>query len=329
MDENLKRILKYLLIFLLVVGIGYVIYKLVELWGSVKNVLNAFKVAWFNTRYCGQKECNPPAETLDPPLPSTINTNEWDQNLARYVADGVYKIASAATDKVDPVAPADLTIIKELYNNKDDPIFGLILSGGGAIWILFRGTQTASELIQDITYSQDGYLKPQDTSQVKIKFLTKEGEKEPAVHAGFIEAYENMRQDILDTLESANLDKTTQSIVVGGHSLGAAVATLAGADLKQQGYKSVVVYASASPRVGDQTLCDIITKMNLILFRIVNTADAIPTFPPAVSPNFKDINSPYDYAHCGILKAFSNNWLSTLNNHMLGNYMQALLEMTL
>ena len=42
-----------------------------------------------------------------------------------------------------------------------------------------------------------------------------------------------------------------KTIIVSGHRLGAAIATLVGIDLLQSGYTNIVVYSFASPRIGD------------------------------------------------------------------------------
>lgn len=128
------------------------------------------------------------------------------------------------------------------------------------------------------------------------------------------------RKELLDTLLKIDKDKN-KKIIVSGHSLGAGISTVVGADLANDGYK-VVVYNFASPRVGDQNFCKLISSLKLKIFRVV-----IPTLPPSVSPNFKDPENPYQYIHCGILKAFSDSWKSLLNNHLMGVYINALQNM--
>ena len=87
-----------------------------------------------------------------------------------------------------------------------------------------------------------------------------------------------------------------------------------------------VVYNFASPRVGNPDFCDIINT-TLPVYRIVNTADIIPTLPPSVSPNFLNNEKPYIYKHCGIGKYFTDNWSSLLNNHLMNVYNNSLYKM--
>ena len=136
-----------------------------------------------------------------------------------------------------------------------------------------------------------------------------------------------MRNDILNTLKSIPGSLQTP-VMISGHSLGAATATLACLDLTKFGY-DCVAYTFASPRVGDMDFCRIAKKLNTNLYRIVNIADAVPTLPPAVSPNLDDPEDPFMYSHCGIMKSFSVNWLSTLNNHLIGSYLEGLYSSTL
>ena len=136
-----------------------------------------------------------------------------------------------------------------------------------------------------------------------------------------MDVYKNVKKDLEDILEKINSNKD-KPIIIFGHSLGAAISTISGIDLFHKNY-SVVVYNYASPKIGNQSLCDIIDD-SINVFRIVNTSDIVPNLPASVSPNFKDINKPYIYSHCGILKSFNDNWLSTLNNHLIPVYMKGL-----
>jgi alpha-beta hydrolase superfamily lysophospholipase len=67
-------------------------------------------------------------------------------------------------------------------------------------------------------------------------------------------------------------------VVVLGHSLGAAVATLAAADLRGKGLPSAKLYAFASPRVANSALASYITAQSGN-YRFTHTNDPVPKLP--------------------------------------------------
>ena len=317
--------LEIFLLCMLAVVLGAFAYMITKLILSYLNVKKAFHASWFNTKQCGEKKCSPPADTTNPPLPSTVSLSDWERDVAQYSAAIIYILEKAANDKTKPVYPKELVLQKELFDDKDDPVFASVLTNDNFIWIPIRGTLSSREWAQDLTYQQEVFLDSKSTVQVKLDFLLAANGEQPSVHKGFVDAYINFRQDLLDTLEKIDPEKS-KTIIVCGHSIGAGISTILGADVVNKGYKAVV-YNFASPRVGDQVFCDFVAKMGLKIFRVVNTADIVPNLPPSVSPNFKQTDQPYEYVHCGTLKAFADNWKSVLNNHLIGVYMKALKSM--
>lgn len=317
--------LEIFILCILAVVFGIFAYMLTKLILEFLNMKKAVQATWFNTKQCGEKLCPPPTDTTSPPLPSTVSLNNWERDVAQYSAALIYIIEKSANNKTKPVYPKELVLQKELFNDKDDPIFASILTNDNFIWIAIRGTLSSREWMQDFEYQQEAFLDNKSSHQVKLDFLEVANSARPSVHKGFIDVYTNFRQDLLNTLEKIDPDKT-KTIIVSGHSLGGSISTIIGADVVNKGYKAVV-YNFASPRVGDQVFCDFVNKIALKIFRVVNTADIVPNFPSSVSPNFKQTDQPYEYVHCGVLKTFTDNWKSVLNNHMIGVYMKALKSM--
>ena len=80
------------------------------------------------------------------------------------------------------------------------------------------------------------------------------------VHEGFSDAYESVRPQILTVLHQLARDGAGDyNVVVAGHSLGAALATLAAVDLvcgdpgdhRADPWGNISMYNYGSPRVGD------------------------------------------------------------------------------
>jgi triacylglycerol lipase len=302
-------------------AILYLIIKVVILYLKAKNAVHG---AWFNTKFCGEKRCLPTPDQLKENLPTTIGFDNWDTKIAKYCSVIIYSIEKASQEKIKPVYPKDLVMEKELYDNAGDPVFGVVFTNSNNIWISFRGTLSSKEWEQDFTYQQESMFQKQTVKQITLDFLTTVSGKVANVHKGFVDVYMKFRNDLSSTLLKINPNKN-KKIIISGHSLGAAISTIAGADLVQSGYKDVGVYNFASPRVGDQTFADLVNiELKLPVYRLVNISDMVPNMPPSVSPNFEDYDNPYMYVHCGKMVYFQINRLSVLNNHLIPAYMTGL-----
>ncbi|MDB5103736.1 MAG: hypothetical protein JWP91_1425 [Fibrobacteres bacterium] len=93
------------------------------------------------------------------------------------------------------------------------------------------------------------------------------------VHRGFSSAY-----DELKPLQDSMLDKN-KPVVVAGHSLGGATATIAALDLKQRGYNVVSLTTFGCPRVGAADFKKTYDAANIPTFRYVNSYDVVPRIP--------------------------------------------------
>lgn len=331
MNRNLKYFLWFLL-GLMVSAILYLIIKVVIMYFNAKNGLNG---SWFNKKACGtgscktcdDNKCLPTPDQLVENLPSNIDFKKWEIDVAKYCSVIIYSIEKSAQKKIKPVYPKDLVMQKELYDNSGDPIFGVVFTetnNSDNIWISFRGTLSSKEWTQDFTYQQESMFQKQAVKQLSLDFLRTASGKVANVHKGFVDVYMKFRDDLSSTLQKLDPNKN-KKIIISGHSLGAAIATMVGADLVQSGYQDVGVYNFASPRVGDQTFADFVdNELKLPVYRVVNISDLVPNMPPSVSPNFDDYDNPYMFVHCGKLVYFQINRLSVLNNHLIPVYMAGL-----
>ncbi|KAJ5747397.1 uncharacterized protein N7511_009093 [Penicillium nucicola] len=95
---------------------------------------------------------------------------------------------------------------------------------------------------------------------------------------GFWSSWTNVRDDITAQLEDTLSQNQDYELVIVGHSLGAAVATLAAADLRTKGHESAKLYAFASPRVANPALAKFITAQNNN-YRFTHQNDPIAKLP--------------------------------------------------
>ncbi len=94
------------------------------------------------------------------------------------------------------------------------------------------------------------------------------------MHEGFNRQLDGVWDKVTGALKTVN-----GPLFLAGHSLGAALAILAGARLGGDGVKRAV-YAYGSPRVGDAKFVKNYPP-NVTVHRIVNDNDAVTVLPPA------------------------------------------------
>ena len=190
-------------------------------------------------------------------------------------------------------------------SHRDDGLpIGFIARRKSEAYLVFRGTMTTKEWIRDFNI----HLKPYPYTQAG------------KVHDGFIQVYDVLRKSVHDAFGSIGYGKR---LFVAGHSLGAALATLAALDLAStKRFKDLSVYTFGSPRVGNRLFA---TEFNRTLkqrsFRIANTCDLVVSMPFPVpflgflGGYFTHVETPIDFT---IQKEDGEK------NHDLGTYLEAL-----
>ncbi len=183
---------------------------------------------------------------------------------------------------------------------------GFLARRGGDAFVVFRGTKTNAEWINNF----------------KTRLIPYKHGDMGKVHDGFMEAYDIFRPEILQAL--GGLGRGVK-LFVTGHSLGAALATLAAADIAvNTPFTSLVAYTFASPRVGD----DVFTAgFNRLLsgaaFRVSNSCDIVVAIPFPVP--FLGFIGGY-FTHVDASVDFSAQKESVDGNHALETYVAALRE---
>ncbi len=200
----------------------------------------------------------------------------------------------------------EMKLLRKSKHRKDlpDPI-GFIAQNRGSIYVVFRGTVTVIEWVRNLNVRLSRYL-------------TADFGK---VHEGFLETYRVVRQTLLEVL--SDLDER-KSLYVVGHSLGAALATLALPDIAAHTrFKSMAIYTFGSPRVGDSQFSKSFDRMFARRsFRMVNTSDMIASLPlpvpilGIVGGYFSHIETPVD---------FNIQENDSEKNHRIETYLSALM----
>ena len=137
------------------------------------------------------------------------------------------------------------------------------------------------------------------------------------VHTGFFLGWAEIERDVLAQFErwqaadkAKGVSKPLPPLLITGHSLGGALATMAAASLHENGFEVAGLYTFGQPRVGDLTFSRQLNKnLSGKVFRFVNNNDVVPHVPPPFS-----LRNPFRlYGHLGAVKYFNSKGLLMVN----------------
>lgn len=148
--------------------------------------------------------------------------------------------------------------LEKLFDSKETGTQAFLASTDKFLILAFRGTETTS--VKDIR---------SDIKANKVPCAT-----EGMVHQGFKESYESVAGNIQKTIDDPK--HTGKSLLIAGHSLGGALATIAAKRLTCKA-GIAACYTFGSPSVGS---AEWIAPLKTPVYRIVNAADAVTLLPP-------------------------------------------------
>jgi len=272
---------------------------------------NAIKITFDNDLQTGNIYKYP--EIVDLPIPNQEDT-KFNFKVARYLADLIVRVRKGMYESF--VEPHTLKNELNMYDDKNI-LFGVIFTNNDIAYIAFRGTNwyDNNSCINNMYLIQKFLTNSNKNKQTKI--YSNINNIPAGIHSGFLKVYNIFRDELLDKIEEIN----PKQIIITGHSLGGAIATICGLELKILGYNTIV-YNFSSPCVGDDVFCELVTQSDLPLYRIINTCDIAQSFPISVIPNFNYPNKPFIYTHCGEAVYFTDNWKSLSNNHLMNVYIK-------
>ena len=271
----------------------------------------AIEITFDNHLQTGDKYQYP--EIVNLPIPTQKDT-KCDFKVARYLADLIVRVRKGMDGPF--IEPHSLKNELNMYDDKKI-LFGVLFTNDGIAYIAFRGTNwyDNKSCINNLSFLQKSLNNTNKNKQTKI--YSNSNNIHAGIHSGFLKVYNIFRDELLDKIEKIN----PKQIIIAGHSLGGAIATICGLELKISGY-NVVVYNFACPCVGDDVFCELVTQSDLPLYRIINTCDIAQSFPASVIPNFDYPKNPFIYTHCGEAIYFTDNWKSLYNNHLINVYIK-------
>lgn len=138
------------------------------------------------------------------------------------------------------------------------------------IVLAFRGTDSVRNLVVDLDFGTDDCQGLPVSSDADCK-----------VHSGFSGAWNQVQESVYSAIASVQVLHPSYSLVVTGHSLGAAVGTIAAAHLREDGFPCDL-YTYGSPRVGNQFFVDFVAAQPGDEYRITHYDDPVPQVPPSL-----------------------------------------------
>ena len=176
----------------------------------------------------------------------------------------------------------NLTLHKEPSTDTD----WLFYEENDTLYIAFRGSES------DMDWHMDFLI-----DKLVVPFDRDPQIKRDKLHQGFLTCYMSVRDRILDKVNSSG----KKNVVVTGHSLGAAQASICSLDV-QYNFRdiNVVQYSFGTPNVGNAEYCKGHRKYVKEAYLIRNGFDLVSFVPPGVF----GYSSIYDHIQVGSKKLF-------------------------
>ena len=176
------------------------------------------------------------------------------------------KLAVLAYSNQDQIIWDDygLELVKWIEHKKSDTQ-GFVAIKDKSIYVVWRGSESKKDFQNDASID-------------KVPFIN-EGEK---VHIGFKYCWESVVGDTYNAIDTAleNLQGEAIDIIVSGHSLGGAVATLYAYSIKNHyPHYNVKSLTIGSPRVGNKVFKENYDKSGIDTLRIVHNNDLVTHTP--------------------------------------------------
>jgi len=160
-------------------------------------------------------------------------------------------------------------VVTQIKVFQNESIFGFVGLTVDQIVVVFRGTVKASlaNWLTDLTYRQT------------VPFHN--GIIGAEAHDGFVEGYQDVQEQVRAAVDAFTKQYPKRPILFTGHSLGAALATLAAVDTKltKRYSNPTLLWTLGSPRVGNTALALYIDTNFPEAVRMTNRFDPVPRLP--------------------------------------------------
>ncbi len=240
---------------------------------------------------------NSPAQSSESTAARPLATRKFPANVAKFKletqAPDLAVCNCAAMARAAQLAYSEAQDIEAIARNQWDmtqfAFFHLketeayAMGNGEQIIVSFRGSDDLGDWFND------------------IDLIKMDGSRKGKVHRGFNRVLDRAWAVIEETIsawqnEALRQGQPAPGLFFTGHSLGAAIATLAAERLHIKGQRIDGLYTFGSPRVGDSAFSEHFNEaLKACTFRFINSNDLVTRMPPR----------PMDYNHVGQLYYFN------------------------
>ena len=179
------------------------------------------------------------------------------------------------------------------FLNESEPFGFAVYDPQGEAYLVFRGTETAQDWLDDLNAEQGAYPWRAGVG---------------LVHDGFLKLYASLRDLALQALDGL---QPQGALWVCAHSLGCSLSSLAVLDLRERWPDLPLQhYNFASPRLAAPDFAAHYNALRIPTFRVVNDSDLVPQVPPGVTGHCF-------YQHLGQAVTFSASYAGLAADHSL------------
>ena len=223
--------------------------------------------------------------------------------------------------------PAGYTLVRtiqmtDFFGPKQSRVFyGYVAVGGDPVTavVALRGTESTMEWWDDFHWDLVPFTQVPDGGKVAQGFYDiyesigtmAPGQEAASAPSAFAAEVARAAGSGL----AAGRDPGSLPLVVTGHSLGGALATLLVTELNAATELKPQAWTFASPKVGDATFAAQYGKLSTVSWRIYNQVDVVPRFPVDVLDSYQPVTTGYAINSLGKAK-WSLSCAHSLNTYM-------------
>ncbi|MEM9804234.1 MAG: lipase family protein, partial [Cyanobacteria bacterium P01_D01_bin.56] len=207
----------------------------------------------------------------------------------------------------------------QYFNNKEYDTQAFLFRTDDCIVLAFRGSKEIRDWYTNFSTRLRKFT-------IRREGKTTISSYKGRVHTGFFLGWASVEREVLEQIKhwqnELNLGESLPPLLVTGHSLGGALATMAAASLQDNNMNVAGLYTFGQPRAGDVSFT---RQLNNLLadkvFRFINNNDVVPHVPPPFS--FRD---PLRlYSHLGSIKYFNSKGLLVANYKAISRALDGLI----
>jgi len=191
------------------------------------------------------------------------------------------------------------------------------------LYIAFRGSEKRRDWYTNLEFDAD---RPEFIAEVvRGEIISNQEKSYPyedksasgvEMHSGFARAYLSVRDRLFELLN----ERSPAQLILTGHSLGGALATLCASDVRHHFSElNLEIYTFGSPRVGNRNFSQLFNQRIRASYRFVYGMDIVPALPRPWQ-GYQHVDEEYRLGTRFSLRFFSRQ----INDHAIANYVKSL-----